>query len=174
MNMQHFVGFDGRIGRQSWWIGTIILLIAAIILYFILSAIMGTGMTAMMDPEKMLQPGFMESYMKSAAWQQLISLVVLGYPVTALMSKRLNDRDRPDWYKWLFWAPTVISTLLGIAGMGYTMADVGNGVMMPTPTTLMTIISVLAMAVGLWALIELGFLRGTQGQNQHGPDPVAG
>lgn len=171
--MQNFIGFEGRIGRQSWWIGTIILVIVAIVLYFVLSAILGTGMTAMMDPQKALEPGFMESYMRSAAWQQLISLVILGYPVTALMSKRLNDRDRPGWFKWLFWAPTVISILLGIAGMGYTLTDAGGGVMVPGPTTLMTVVSVLSFAVGLWALVELGFLRGTQGANQHGADPIA-
>ncbi len=29
------------------------------------------------------------------------------------------------------------------------------------------------MAVLLWALVELGFLRGTIGGNPYGPDPVA-
>jgi uncharacterized membrane protein YhaH (DUF805 family) len=127
----------------------------------------------MMDPAKMMEPGFMESYMKSAAWQQLISLVVLGYPVTALMSKRINDRNRPSWFKWAFWAPTVLSALLGVAGMGYSSVDAGGGVMMPTPTTLMYILSILSMVVGLWALVELGFLKGTAGPNPHGNDPVA-
>lgn len=174
MNLQTFTSFAGRIGRQTWWLGTIVMIIVAIILYFILSAIMGTGLSAMMDPQKMLEPGFMESYMKSAAWQQLISLVILGYPITALMSQRLNDRNRPSWFKWLFWAPTVLSTLLGVAGMGYAMADAGGGVMMPAPTTLMTVLSVLSIIVGIWALVELGFLRGTEGPNEHGPDPVAG
>ncbi len=27
---------------------------------------------------------------------------------------------------------------------------------------------------GLWALIETGFLEGTKGDNQYGPDPLAG
>jgi uncharacterized membrane protein YhaH (DUF805 family) len=27
--------------------------------------------------------------------------------------------------------------------------------------------------VGLWFLIELGFLRGTAGDNSYGPDPLA-
>jgi uncharacterized membrane protein YhaH (DUF805 family) len=173
MNLETFTNMNGRIGRQTWWLGTIVMLVVGIILYFILSAVMGTGMAAMMDPQKMLEPGFMESYMRSAAWQQLVSLVLLGYPVTALMSKRLNDRDRPSWLKWLFWAPTVLSTLLGVAGMGYTMTDAGGGLMMPTPSTLMTIVTILSVIIGLWALVELGFLRGTQGDNQHGKDPVA-
>jgi uncharacterized membrane protein YhaH (DUF805 family) len=28
------------------------------------------------------------------------------------------------------------------------------------------------LVVLIWFLIELGFLRGTQGQNQYGPDPL--
>ena len=29
------------------------------------------------------------------------------------------------------------------------------------------------LAVGIWALVELGCLRGTVGPNRHGPDPLA-
>ena len=168
-----FMSFEGRIGRKSWWLGTIAMIVVAIILYLILSAIMGTGISAMMNPEKVMEPGFMESYMRSAAWQQLISLVLLGYPATALMSKRLNDRERPSWMKWVFWAPTVLSVLLGLTGMAYTSTDMGNGVMMPTPTMLTTVLGVLSIIVGVWALVELGFLRGTDGDNQHGQNPLA-
>jgi uncharacterized membrane protein YhaH (DUF805 family) len=172
MNLETFTRLDGRIGRQTWWLGTLVTLVAALILYFILSAVMGTGFSMMTDPQKMMEPGFMENMMQSAAWQQLISLVILGYPVTALMSKRLNDRDRPSWLKWLFWAPTVLATLVGIAGMGYTLQDMGNGVMMPAPTMLMGVLSIASLVIGLWALVELGFLRGTSGANAHGADPV--
>jgi uncharacterized membrane protein YhaH (DUF805 family) len=28
-------------------------------------------------------------------------------------------------------------------------------------------------ALSLWALVELGFLRGTAGENHFGPDPLA-
>lgn len=171
--LQNLMGFDGRIGRQSWWISMIILVVASIILYFILSAIMGTGFTAMMDPQKMLEPGFMESLMQKAGIQQLISIAILGYPVLSAMSKRLNDRDRPGWFKWLFLAPSVLGALLAALGMAYTTTDVG-GVQMPSQTTLMMIVSLLTLAVGIWGLVEMGFLKGTDGPNQHGPDPVAG
>jgi uncharacterized membrane protein YhaH (DUF805 family) len=171
--LQNFLGFDGRIGRQSWWIGTIILVIVSIVLYFLLSAVMGTSFADMMDPAKMNDPAFLESYMRSNAMQQLISLVILGYPVVALMGKRLNDRDRPSWMKWLFIAPSVLAALLGLLGLDYSMADAGGGIMMPLPTTLGWLSSAFLIVVGIWALIELGFLRGTDGQNQYGPDPIA-
>jgi uncharacterized membrane protein YhaH (DUF805 family) len=49
----------------------------------------------------------------------------------------------------------------------------GNGVIMPTTTTLATVVGVISLIVGVWALVELGFLRGTEGPNQYGNDPLA-
>ncbi len=171
MNLQTFTDLNGRIGRQTYWLGVIVMLIVSVVIYFILSSVMGTGMSALMEAMTTNDANAVLQYMNSAAWQQLIMLALLGYPVFALMSKRLNDRDRPSWMKWLFLAPSVLSALLGVAGMAYGVADVG-GVPTLAPTTLMSAVSLLAIVIGLWALIELGFLRGTIGDNPHGPDPV--
>jgi uncharacterized membrane protein YhaH (DUF805 family) len=88
-----FLSFEGRINRQPYWLGTIALLVGAFVVYFILQIFMGGSMFG--DPTKMLEPGFMEGYMKTVSWRQLIMLAIIGYPATALMVKRLNDRDRP-------------------------------------------------------------------------------
>lgn len=61
----------------------------SIVLCFILVAIMGSGRTSM-DPQKVLEPGFLEGYTRNAALMQLIMLVIVIYAVTALMSKRLE------------------------------------------------------------------------------------
>jgi uncharacterized membrane protein YhaH (DUF805 family) len=167
--LQNFLGFDGRIGRQSWWIGVIILTVASLVFYFILNAIMGVTL----DPAKLAEPGFLESYMRTASIMQLILLAIIGYPYLSLLGKRLNDRDRPSWMKFLFIAPSVLSAILGVLGLAYTTSDVGGGVMMPTPSMLGWILSILSIVLGIWGLIECGFLRGTDGDNQHGPDPLA-
>jgi uncharacterized membrane protein YhaH (DUF805 family) len=36
------------------------------------------------------------------------------------------------------------------------------------------LIALVPLIGGLWALIETGFLPGTSGTNQYGPDPLAG
>ena len=41
------------------------------------------------------------------------------------------------------------------------------------PEIMVNIVGFLALAIGLWSLIELGGLRGTIGQNKYGPDPLA-
>jgi uncharacterized membrane protein YhaH (DUF805 family) len=33
---------------------------------------------------------------------------------------------------------------------------------------------VAAFALSIWGLVEIGFLRGTVGPNQYGPDPLEG
>ena len=37
-----------------------------------------------------------------------------------------------------------------------------------------TLIMLIPLVGPIWALVELGFLRGTDGPNQYGPDPLAG
>jgi uncharacterized membrane protein YhaH (DUF805 family) len=165
-----FTSFQGRIGRQQWWIGSIILLAAAIILYFLVMPFLGMHMIPTIDPAA--SPDAMIGLMRRMAIGQAVLTAILAYPVTALMKKRLNDRDRPDWLIYVFWAPTVIGLLLGLTGLGYTVTDMG-AMTMPSPTALNMVVSLAGFAIGLWALVELGFFKGTAGPNQHGPDPLA-
>ena len=44
----------------------------------------------------------------------------------------------------------------------------------PDGSTIMaTVLGLAAFAIGIWAFVELGCLRGTIGVNPYGPDPVA-
>ena len=40
-------------------------------------------------------------------------------------------------------------------------------------TSVAMLISLIGLAISLWAFVELGCLRGTVGPNQYGPDPIA-
>lgn len=164
--MSMFTGFAGRINRAKWWLGSIILAVIAVVLYLILATVLGV-FAAMSDPAQMA------SVMRTMVIIQLILLVVIAYPTTALMIKRLNDRDRPSYFAYIFWAPTVLALLGGLLGLTTTTMDVG-GTAVPTQSALGWILSLASLAVGIWALVELGILKGTEGPNQHGPDPLAG
>jgi uncharacterized membrane protein YhaH (DUF805 family) len=37
----------------------------------------------------------------------------------------------------------------------------------------MFVFAIAGFAISIWALVELGFLRGTSGPNDYGPDPLA-
>lgn len=163
MDLSIFTGFEGRINRAKWWIGVIILAVIAIIINLILNAVLGASTV---DPT---QPDAISSMVRKMSIAQLITFAIIIYPGLALAIKRLNDRDRPRWFAYVFYAPTVLAILAGLAGLTMTM-DGG----MPSNTTIGWILSILSLVVGIWALIELGILKGTEGPNQHGPDPLAG
>jgi uncharacterized membrane protein YhaH (DUF805 family) len=171
MNLETFTSLDGRIGRQTWWLATIVMIIIVVVLYIVLGMVFVGSMMSSFDPAA--GPEAMLKVMKSAFWLQLVMTVLLAYPATAIMKKRLNDRDRPIWVLYVFWLPTVLSLIVGLLGMDYTLVDSGNGTMVPGATSINTGVGILALIVGIWSLIELGFLRGTDGPNQHGNDPLA-
>jgi uncharacterized membrane protein YhaH (DUF805 family) len=39
-------------------------------------------------------------------------------------------------------------------------------------TGFVAVAGLVSLIISIWALVELGFLRGTPGPNQYGPDPL--
>jgi uncharacterized membrane protein YhaH (DUF805 family) len=81
----------------------------------------------------------------------------------ALNAKRFQDRNKPKIYALIAFAIgafKAVLDLLGITGdwFGPNMGD--------------TIFQVILTIIGIWYLVELGFLRGTAGPNDYGPDPL--
>lgn len=109
-----FTSLEGRIGRQSYWMGviamTVITIVAALIDFVTGSAgENGYGIVS------------------------IIAALALIYPAIVLYAKRWHDRGKSGWW---------------------------------------TLIGLVPIIGGLWMLIELGFLKGTDGDNQYGPDPL--
>jgi uncharacterized membrane protein YhaH (DUF805 family) len=172
MDMSLFTSFQGRINRAKWWLGSIIMIVIGAIVGWIVGSIIGASIFNMVA-EGGITPETIASATRKISISQLITVAILAYPVTALMTKRLNDRDRPNYLVYVFWLPTVLTILAGLAGLTMTVADV-NGVMMPTQSSIGMILGLLSLVIGIWALVELGILKGTAGPNQHGPDPLGG
>src|SRR5690606_4281696 len=100
----------------------------------------------------------------------ILSLAFL-YPGLALGVKRLHDRGKSGLLMAVFIAPGLISQLcniLGITGSYQTIA--GHSIHMPN--TLGWILNFATLGVAIWALVALGFLKGTNGANSYGPDPL--
>jgi uncharacterized membrane protein YhaH (DUF805 family) len=72
----------------------------------------------------------------------------------AVGTKRLHDRDKSGWWLVLF----------------YPVPPMLNGLGKMTGVPL--IFGLASLAVSIWALVELGFLRGTSGPNEYGSDPL--
>jgi len=91
--------------------------------------------------------------------------IVFLYPSFALTVKRAHDRNRPAWLVGAFFGLMILITLL-------TPPDIENTNGAPSPLFLGAAIVWLAMS--LFFLVDLGFLRGTAGPNRYGPDPLDG
>ncbi len=88
-----------------------------------------------------------------------MGLLILWIPMLwiglAVAAKRLHDRGKSAWWLLPFYAlPAVLD------GIGSAIGGIG------------LLLSLASMAISIWALIELGFLRGTPGANAYGPDPL--
>jgi uncharacterized membrane protein YhaH (DUF805 family) len=102
---------------------------------------------------------------QSGAFQAIngmLSIVILIASI-AVGIKRLHDRNKSGWYLLLFYLVPGILVSVGIV----------IGTFMEDSAIMATVLGLVAFAIGVWAFIEMGCLRGTIGVNQYGPDPVA-
>ena len=145
-----YASFDGRMRRRDYWFGLFGIVVMAFVLGSLLSLIIGPR------------------------WASLIGNIVVLYPVAALVTKRLHDREKAmNPWLFVFLGVPLLVNLMQTLGIGFgEVSTTGNDpVVMPTGFVGLAV-SAVAFAVGLWALVELGFLRGTRGPNRFGPDPV--
>lgn len=96
--------------------------------------------------------------LNSIAGFSVLALLILipTYVGVVVGVKRLHDRNKSGW--WLLLYYLVPGILTGLAGDSYEGTNLA--------------LNVVGHAISLWALIDLGFLRGTAGPNDYGPDPL--
>lgn len=90
-----------------------------------------------------------------------LALLAALWVAVATAIRRLHDRGKSAWWLIPMYVPLVLLSLLATAAQGGGEPEAGAG------------FSVLSMPFSLWILIELGFLRGSRGENKFGPDPLA-
>jgi uncharacterized membrane protein YhaH (DUF805 family) len=131
MDMSMFTNMNGRIGRQSWWLGLIALMVVEWIIIFVLSMLFGQSVT-----QEVTDGGFSYSSNLTPVGSIIALIVMIPFIWAGLCvsAKRWHDRGKSAWW--------ILIGLVPIIG-------------------------------GIWTLVECGFLRGTDGPNQYGPDPLA-
>ena len=134
------LGFNGRINRAKFWLGTVVSYLAFLSVFFVGGTISAaTGL----EPDE------------QSLWTLAIGLVLVVFFIgCALAAKRLHDRNKSGWWTLvLFVLPAVLQSAApaGIPGL---------------------LAMIVAGAISIWALIELGFVEGTDGPNAYGPDPL--
>ncbi len=137
-----YLSSDGRIGRKSYWIAGIAMAVVSIFVSVLLQNMLAG--TALL--------------VAAIIWQ-----LVLSYPVYHLMAKRFQDRNKSASIALYVIIAFFILTVITLV----TTPPPGQ-----MPGAGMMIASFAILALGIWLLVELGFLRGTIGPNKYGPDPV--
>lgn len=156
MNMDFrylYTAFEGRINRKPFWIASVILFVAAVIISFAVLIPISAVSTTL------------------GAFTSLILSLVFLFPGVALGVKRLHDRGKSGLLMVVFIVPGLVlqaGDLLGITGSYQTVA--GHSIYMPNLVG--WILSLITLGVAIWALVALGFLKGNSGVNAYGPDPL--
>jgi uncharacterized membrane protein YhaH (DUF805 family) len=156
INLLFSVG--GRINRGKWWLAVVfwtaiwfVVIIASIISFASSLSEMSSDMSSEDAWKIFLNLGLFGILFFIVI---VIPMIVSGIFVGI---KRLHDRDKSGWWLALFYLGPMVLQAIGEgmgSGVGFVFAIAGFG-------------------IAIWGLVELGFLRGTPGPNQYGPDPLA-
>ncbi len=137
-------GLSGRACRGMLWLAVLIWII-------VIAAVIGaTMMIASVD---------------AAVYVGLLASALGFMSAIAVGIKRLHDRNKTPLWLLLFYGAPI--TLLYLSAM---LTEGSNPAAQPLSVT---VLGYAWLATSLWALVELGLIRGTIGPNPHGPDPVA-
>jgi len=148
--------YTGRINRAKYWLALVIYLAITVVLIAIGLIMFGNSLLAIGDEGT--DEMFVGLLSRGIGFTLIVLVVYIPMVISGFMVgiKRLHDRDKSGWWLLVFYVlPGVLSTI------GDNLATGG------------LIFAGASFAVSIWALVELGFLRGTPGPNRYGPDPLA-
>jgi uncharacterized membrane protein YhaH (DUF805 family) len=158
---QLLFSFKGRINRKPWWVASIAAGFTASLLTAILEALARSSGEGIINPvTHQLEP--------TGILGLAISVIGLfnAWIAFALSVKRLHDRDRSGW--WLLWQILVITVAVILIVVAIAVPKEQGALWY----VLAGAAGLAAFAISVWLFVEIGFLRGTQGPNRFGPDPL--
>ena len=143
-----FFTSGGRVNRAKYWIAQLVCFSVLLII-----AALGYSFSALGYAGPVI--GFIAGVILSIVGLILTVLVTVATITVGI--KRLHDRNKSAWWLLLFYGvPGVIGGWYGTyTGLGLSLF-------------------LASFAIWIWTIVELGCLRGTEGSNQYGPDPLAG
>ena len=152
MNLQKILfSFDGRIGRRTYWLAILAVIVAVPALTFAPFLLGNEGWAVLI----------------LALTSQFIWLLSL-WPLLAVGSKRLHDRNKNGWWLLVYW---LLPFVLICGGFSiYLFDDPRTGRTGDFATGSILIFASLLPA--LFGIVELGILPGTKGPNLYGADPT--
>jgi uncharacterized membrane protein YhaH (DUF805 family) len=145
----YFLSFRGRISRKEYWIGMLALIA------------MSMGVSVVVDPGAFVAE---KGAVRAPSFAGTVWNLALVWPSTAMAVKRFNDRNWPWWTGMALGAAMAMLVIANYNGLLLDPERMGAGER--------------AILLGLlvaffWSIVENGFQKGTEGDNDFGPDPLA-
>jgi uncharacterized membrane protein YhaH (DUF805 family) len=134
----------GRLNRAKYWL-------AALIYSLVIVVAVGVGTVVLTSVPTDAAAIFL--YVGGG-----LLFLLLFFSGISVAIKRLHDRDKSGWWCVPF---------LVLPGL---LQSAANGLVSPATAI---VLSVVAMILSIWGIVELGCLRGTIGANPFGDDPLA-
>ena len=152
---QIIFSYEGRIKRQDWWIWSILVGILGTIYSFILGFV---SVFIFYSPDEMESEDFL-LYEINPLWAttMVIFLLPYWYVQLAISMKRLQDTGK----SWEWGSLAILSYIFSGVSTYLPLYSSGEGLLF----TLSTI-----AIIPIW--IICGFIEGTHGSNEFGPDPI--
>ena len=155
--MQSMIGFDGRVSRKTFWLAMLVQFAAMLLIFLPLLHWMSGGQWLGDDWGKSLRTTQIETL------ALIISFVAILYPSLTVSARRLHDLDYSAQWSWALYLPGVASLLVSVFGFGGFSG---------AATLLDRILDWPVFIAAAVYLVGLGCLRGTDGANRFGPDPL--
>jgi len=186
MGLLHYLfGLSGRINRAKQWAVLLVSLVHATIIAFLFSFTIGYVTIADLVQKKVTLTEVVHSPQARAFAIIFCVLYAIGFYIgIAVVTKRLHDRDKAAWWLLIFIAlplalniPQFLHLPVLIEYFEAAM-KAGEANLPPPPPPIEPPLVILsrgaATIISLWAFVELYILKGTEGPNRFGPDPLAG
>jgi uncharacterized membrane protein YhaH (DUF805 family) len=176
--ISNYIGFEGRLNRQRWWLNAIALAVVAIVISLLILPLIGLSlMPALPAIDANTSAADIASAIDAtrarSGWVSLVLFLIFLYPSAAIGIKRRHDRNNNGYDVWIYFILVVIVQLINALGIGMTTMDVG-GATIPVPGPIITGLGFILGIYAIYLLVVLGFLKGTAGPNNYGPDPLQG
>jgi len=160
--------FEGRTSRARYWLATLMLLVSMLSALLLLATICeklgiatGTLSIDLIGVSASVEPADDSTAVKMSLLPQLVVIamtLVFGWFYLAVSIRRLHDRNRSGWW---------IVPFVGATGL----FDQFGGRLAGSRATFPVKLAVLI--VFIWGIVEMYGLRGTNGPNRFGSDPLA-
>lgn len=153
--------FKSRIQRLYWWVTTIAVGAAAGAATTILNVAAKSAGQVEISPDTQ----FVEPTGIFGAAVAAVGLANLWVNF-ALSVKRLHDRDRTGW--WLLVQTLLVVLTVFLVVLAFAMPEEQRSAWWAIAAP----VGIAAFVISIWLFVEIGFLKGTQGPNRYGLDPL--